>query len=123
MKKIIIDTNALMAMAEFKIDVFSELERSCDFLYKIFVLQGTIQELEKIQKEQPGKFRQAAKLALAILRVKKVAVIDETGVVDDLLVEHSQHGDLILTQDILLKKRLQRPYLTIRQKKKIVLVL
>ncbi len=43
-------------------------------------------------------------------------------IVDDNLVYESGQGNLILTQDRDLKKRLQRPFLTIRQKKFIVML-
>jgi len=122
MKRIIIDTNAWMTIADFKIDLFSELEKCCDFSYEICVLQGTIDELRKIISEQRARYRQAALLAICIIEVKKVQIIPETGNVDDLLVQHSKEGDLILTQDAALKKRLKRPYLTIRQKKKILVI-
>ena len=119
-KLVIIDTNAIMAIAQFKIDVFSELDTIMDVPYTICVLDETIQELKKIMAT--GKNRPAAKLGLALLRAKKVTVLPERVYVDDLLAARSQQGDLILTQDILLKKRLQRPYLTIRQRKRIILV-
>ena len=82
MKKIIIDTNALMAIVEFKIDLFSELEKTCDFNYNLFILSGTIDELNKIMDEQRGKYKRAAQLALAILKTKKVEVIKSEGNVD-----------------------------------------
>lgn len=122
MKKIILDTNALMAITEFKLDVFSELEKVCDFRFKIYVLSGVVEELEKIKTQQRGKYKRAAKLALSLLKAKKIPAIIERGKVDDLLVRHSRKGHLILTQDIQLKRRLKKPYLTIRQKKKIVIV-
>ncbi|MEK6939130.1 MAG: PIN domain-containing protein [Nanoarchaeota archaeon] len=122
MKHIIIDTNAWMAITEFKLDIFAALERDCDFSYKVTVLQGTIEELRKIVSEQRAKFRQAALIALGIINAKKVKVIPESGNVDDLLVQHSKEGDLVLTQDAALKKRLKKPYLTIRQKKRIMQV-
>ncbi len=122
MKLIIVDTNAWMAITEFKLDIFRALERDCDFSYKIVVLQGTINELHKIVSEQRAKFRQAALLALGIISATKVKVIPEIGDVDEALVNHSKEGSLVLTQDAALKKRLKRPYLTIRQKKKIIVV-
>ncbi|MBU0456549.1 MAG: PIN domain-containing protein [Nanoarchaeota archaeon] len=121
-KTIIIDTNAWMAFHEFNLDLFAALEETCDFHYKIAVLQGTIEELRKIITEQRGRFKQAALLALGIIKVKKVEIINETGNVDDILVEYSKKENLVLTQDIALKKRLRKPYLTIRQKKKIIIV-
>src|SRR3989338_3065849 len=105
-KLIILDTNALMNSIQWKIDIFSELERVCDFAYQLAVVQGTLTELKKIQMEQRGKFRDAAKLALLLLKKKKVKVLPEEGYVDDVLVKHSQQGDVILTQDKELKKKL-----------------
>ena len=122
MKKIILDTNALMAIAEFKIDIFSELERICDFTYDLYILEGTIKELKKIMEEQRQKFKRAAKLALAIVKAKGIKKIASSNYVDDELVELSKKGNLVLTQDIELKKRLTKPYFTIRQKKRVVLV-
>ncbi len=122
MKKIILDTNSLMAIAEFKVDLFSELERVCDFPFQMVVLQGTIDELYQIQKEQRGKYNRAARLALSILTAKQVPILPSQGNVDDLLAEYSRKGILVLTQDIGLKRRLTKPYLTIRQKKTILLV-
>ena len=122
MKRIIIDTNAWMAITDFRIDLFAELEKCCDFRYEICVLQATIEELHKIISEQRARYRQAALLAIGLIEAKKVKVIPELGNADDLLVEHSKKGDLVLTQDAALKKRLKKPYITIRQKKKIMLV-
>lgn len=122
MKQIIIDTNAWMAITEFKLDIFTALERDLDFSYRIITLQAITDELQKIVSEQRSRFRQAALLALGIIKVKNIVVLPDSGNVDDLLVEYSQKGNLILTQDTALKKRLKRPYLTIRQKKKIILV-
>ena len=121
-KIIIIDTNTLMAIVEFKINIFAELERICDFPYTVVVLQGTIDELEKIQLEQSLKYKRATKLVLALLKSQQVKVILERGNVDNLLVQHSQQGDLVLTLDQELKHNLSKPYLTIRQKKKIILI-
>lgn len=121
-KQIILDTNALMAIAEFKIDLITELEKAYDFPYELCVLEGTIKELYKIQEEQREKFKRAAKLALGIIKVKKIKVLPSFGYVDKELVKHSKLGDLVLTQDIELKKELSLPYLTIRQKKRIMVI-
>lgn len=123
MKKILIDTNVWMAMAERKIEVFTELQRICDFPFKVAVLEGTLRELTKIHDEQRGKFKRLAKLAADLIRVKKVEVFPHSvGDVDELLVDYSHGGFLVLTQDIALKKRLKRPYLTIKQGKFIIMV-
>ena len=122
MKKVLLDTNALMAIAELKIDVFVELEKECDFKYEIYILRGTILELKNIMEQQPGKYKRAAKLALDIVQKKEIKIIEKKGKVDDILTELSKQGCLIVTQDKELKKRLTKPYLTIRQGKRIVVV-
>lgn len=149
-KMIIIDTNALMAIGQFKVDLFTELERIRSETRTLAVLEGTIQELQKIaggnskrsenmgsiqsiMNKKPGNDQRHARLALALLKAKKVQVLTEKFLeefskenerprVDDLLVKHSQQGDLVLTQDQGLKRRLQKPYLTLRQKKTIIQV-
>ncbi len=104
-----------MAVGEFKIDVFSQLEFD-----RVSVLSGTVNELKKIKQEQKGKYKRYAALALSLLKQKNVNVLESTGHVDNVLVSYSVKGYHILTQDIKLKRRLQKPYLTIRQKKKVV---
>ena len=122
MKKVILDTNAVMEMVEFKIDLFRELERILDIPYQVGVVEGTIKELEEIIKNQRLRFSRAAKMGLALLKAKKVQVLTGKGKVDDVLAQYSQDGALILTQDRELKKRLQKPFLTIRQKKVVEMV-
>ncbi len=116
-----------MAVSEFKIDIFSEIERVCYFPFQLSVLEGTIIELKKIMDVQRGKYKRGAKLALDLLKAKKVRIMAkpeaaELRNVDDQLVEHSKQGEIILTQDKELKKRLYKPYLTIRQKNRVILV-
>jgi rRNA-processing protein FCF1 len=120
--KIILDTNMLMAVAQFKVDVFAELERLCDFSYTTHVLSGTITELEDIVKRQKGKHKRAAQLALQIIKKKKINILPSKGDVDDVLVWYSAEGSLIATQDVLLKKRLTKPIITMRGKKYLIIV-
>jgi rRNA-processing protein FCF1 len=121
-KRVILDTNALMAIGEFKLDVFSEIERCMDAPYDLIVLDGVLDELHKILVEQKGKYKLSAKLALSIVNAKRIRIVESEGNVDDYLVALSEKGQLVLTQDVELKKRLQKPYLTIRQKKKVIFV-
>jgi len=122
MKRVLLDTNAIMAIMELKIDPFEQLQQLLDIPFKIYVIQGSITELEQLQGQGKHKVGRAAKLGLQILRAKNIPILPEEGIVDDILAEHSQQGDLILTQDIGLKRRLAKPYLTIRQKKRIMMV-
>ncbi len=128
MKTVLLDTNALMAVGEFHLDIFSALREACDFPYTVAVLQGTVQELQGIAGTQRGKYSRAAKLALQLLQKHKVQVQEhmlpegEATSVDKVLAELSRMGMLVLTQDKALKKKLKKPYLIIRQKKRVVLV-
>lgn len=124
MKIIILDTNALMAINQFKIDLFSELERVCGFSYEISILDKTVDELNKIIAEQRGRYKLDAKLALDIISRKGIRKIKTgSGQVDDLLVGLAEKGKIILTQDQELKRKVKKvggAVLTIRQKKKVV---
>jgi len=122
MKNIIIDTNAWMATIEFGIDLFRELEKTCNFPYKITTVSRVIEELQNVVETQRGKYTRAAKLSLDIISKKNVEIIPSKGFVDDTLIAKSSEGDIILTQDKELKSKLHKPYLTIRQKKYIVLI-
>lgn len=123
MKTIILDTNVLMGIGQFKIDIFSELERVCDFNFEVRVLDKTIRELEKILKEGGGKERERAKLALEIIKKKGIKEIKtREGKVDDILVELGSKGARVVTQDKELKRKIKEAggqVMTIRQKKKI----
>ncbi len=123
MKRIIVDTNALMAIVQFKVDIFEELKPCCDFKYEVAILKGSIDELKKLAEKDRSKESRAAKLLLQLIKSKKLIIIlHPEGYVDDLLVDYSKRGFLVLTQDIGLKKRLTRPYLTLRQKKRVIMV-
>ena len=122
MKKIIIDTNSWILIAEERINILEELHKICDFPYKVFILKGTIAELNKIMEEQRGKFKRAAKLALSLIKALGIKILPSSGYVDDELVKYSKKKEVILTQDKELKERLTKPLLTIRQKKRVILV-
>jgi rRNA-processing protein FCF1 len=115
MKRVILDTNAIMATAQFKIDVFDQLHG-----YDVFIVQGTLDELHQIMKEGKGKNKLAAKLGLQLLSAKKIDILPSEGHVDDVLVAYNLKGYGVLTQDVGLKRRLVNSYFTIRQKKYII---
>ena len=118
MIRIILDTNVLIS--KHKVDLFSEISRLCDFNYKIFILDKTIEELA-------GKSN--SKLALALLKAKNVGIIStkKDKPVDDLLLDmaESDNNIMVVTQDIHLKRLLKEKgikILTIRQNKYLIFV-
>lgn len=128
MKIILLDTNMLMGIGMLKLDIFSEIQRICDFRHEIATLDSNIVELKGIEKKQKGKYKKAAKLALQLLARKKVRVI-ESGIMpaDDGIVQiatDSKDDLIVATQDISLKKRLKAkniPIIALRQKKYLIL--
>lgn len=126
MKKIIIDTNFLMAVSQFKVDIFSEIKRISDFKYELCIIDKTINELESIIEKQKGKNKAAAKLALTIIKNKKLKKIKTpAGTVDDLIVKISNKDTIVATQDMELKRKLREkhvPMIVLRQKKYLVIV-
>ena len=116
LKSIILDTNFLVYVLEFKIDLFAELDRVIPSGYKAKILDRTINELEKLAVKNVY-----AKIALGLL--DKFEVIKTSGDnVDDMLVEMQGNDVIIGTQDRELKNRLECAKLIIRQKKYLVLV-
>lgn len=124
MKKIILDTNSLLAITQFKIDIFSALESQIDDKCAIFVIDKVVMELEKLINKSRLSEQKAAKLAKALIKHKKVEIIttpDDGLTADEELLK--MKGYAVLTQDAELKKRLKEhgmEVLTIRQKKKIL---
>ena len=120
MKNIILDTNFLMIPAQFKVDIFSEIDRIVNDKYQLYVLKGTIEELNKIIKEQKHKHKMAAKLALKLIKAKGLKILDiNQKPVDKILTELSKEY-IIATQDKELKKEIKNKII-LRQKKYLVL--
>ena len=101
---------------QFKIDIFSELERICDFKYEIAIIDRTIEELTNINKAE-------SKAALKLIEIKQIKQIktDKNTIVDNLIiniVDKEKH--IVATQDKELKQRLKEKniqIITVRQKK------
>lgn len=108
-KKILLDTNFLLIPYQFKVDIFTELDRVCNFNYKIFALDKTVEELNKIIYEQKGKNKGAAKVALNLISIKNIEIIKTKSDkrTDDIIVDTaSKEGFIAATQDKDLKRRL-----------------
>ncbi|MEA2036755.1 MAG: hypothetical protein U9O94_04565 [Nanoarchaeota archaeon] len=105
MKRIILDTNFLLIPTQFKVDIFSEIDRICLFNYKLYIVDKTIDELKKIIEKQKEKHKLAAKIALAFIKKKKIAKIKtKEGHVDDLILDLLNKDTILATQDALLRK-------------------
>jgi hypothetical protein len=106
MKRIILDTNFLLIPIQFKIDIFTEIDKICLFKYKLYIVDKTIDELEKIIKKQKGKHKFAAKIGLQLVKKKKISKIKtKEGHVDDLILELLDKDTILATQDALLRRK------------------
>ncbi len=121
MRKIIIDTNFLMIPSQFRVDIFSEIDRICSFNYNLLVFEQSIHELRDIIKKQGQKHRKAAQLALKLISLKNIEIIKaDRNDTDSLILEHADKDMIVATQDINLKKRLLEKGVSViilRQKK------
>ena len=127
MRKILLDTNFLMACRQFKVDIFSEIDRICNFNYKTYILDKTMDELEDIVERQKGKHKDAAKIALQLLKIKNVKVIKHVSEqnTDDAIMDYAQKEDCIVaTQDKDLKRKLinQNTSVIVLKQKKILAI-
>lgn len=127
MKKVLLDTNFCMIPFQFKIDIYSEIRRIMDSKYKLCVLDKTIDELKELVKKGKGKHRDHAKLALLLLKKKKIKIIKTKldNYVDDLIVGLVDGDYIVCTQDIGLKRKLENKGIKIimmRQRKYLIIV-
>ena len=111
--KIIIDTNFLLIPAQFKVDIFHELERICNFAYELVVVPETVSELKYLIKDSKtsGKDKKAAKLALQLMKRYKVKTLHNYGKVfkraDEAILDIADKKSYVATQDKELKRLLQ----------------
>lgn len=121
MKKIIIDTNFLMLPIQFRVDIFSEIDRICNFSYKLYIFDKSIDELNNIIKNQPQKHKKAAQFALKMVKLKNIGIIkSEKKNVDVLILNNLSKDTIVATQDSSLKKKLLEKgasVIILRQKK------
>lgn len=115
-KIVLLDTNFLLLPAQFKVDVFDELQRLCGFNYEVAVLAATAAELNGIvnDKNASAKDRAAAKLGLQLIKAKGVSVIRTERKVfkstDKAILEFAANGRgsvVVATQDRLLREKLK----------------
>lgn len=101
MKKVILDTNFLMDLVKFKIN----LENIDDLLnepYKLFTLTSVIEELKSLKENKN------AKAALRLIEEKNIKIIgSEEKYVDKLLLNLADNDTIVSTNDRELRKKLK----------------
>ena len=136
MQKILLDTNFLLIPAAFNVDIFSEFNRLFP-INDIFILDKSISELEKIELNQKGKYKQQAKMGLQMVKKYKISTIktekhtntykstSKILSVDELIVDFAIKDDyMVATQDKEIKAKLKKhnkKSITLRQKKYLII--
>ena len=125
-KLILLDTNFLMIPAQFRVDIFSEIRRICDFSYELAVVQATVDELNRIAAGK-GREKAAALLALRLIKAKNIRIISSKTAsfknADKVLLDvaaKKRDSIVVATQDMALKaglKKLGTSVIVLRQKK------
>ena len=112
-KEVVIDTNFFMVPFQFNVDIIAELENKLPS-YKLTTPSFVINELKGLKKNNKGKIRLNANLALMLANSSKVEIKDisllENETVDDALLRVSE---VLATNDIELKKRAKAKGITI----------
>ena len=126
MHRVVLDTNFLIIALEFRIDIFQELSRVLDVRFNVYILDKTINELEKlINKPKVNQF--TINLVKSFIKRKNIKILrtSRNGYVDDLILSLKPGNLIVATQDKELKRKLKLkdiPIIIIRQKKYLELI-
>ncbi|MBU2496481.1 MAG: ribonuclease VapC [Nanoarchaeota archaeon] len=124
MNLIVLDTNFLIYCAKYKVDFETEIDRICDFKYKIVLPKQVVNELNELSKNAiKSKDREAASLALQIIKNFEIKKIDAKNADEAIL---KLKANVLATMDKELRKRFKNDrkgkLLLIRQKKYLNLI-
>ncbi len=119
--RVIMDSNALFAPLQFKIDLLGELERLLNRRFELILLSPVRHELKTLAAEGSPKTRRMAAFALKFAeKCNYVEVESSSRVVDDVIVEVAARWKMpVFTNDSQLRKRLRDisvPVIYVRQK-------
>src|SRR5512136_1034481 len=121
MIEIIIDSNALFAPLQFKIDIFGELERILNRRFELVVLSPVLNELRTLASEGRPKIRKMASFAIKFAeKCRYVEVRSAAETVDDTIIDvAAKFKTPVFTNDAQLRERLRDisvPVIYVRQK-------
>jgi rRNA-processing protein FCF1 len=123
-KEVVIDTNFFMVPFQFNVDIIDELEKALPS-HKLTTPIFVINELKGLKRNNKGKIRLNADLALKLANSSNIEIkdisLENNETVDDALLRVSE---VLATNDIELKKRARKKGITVaylRQKKYIAI--
>ncbi|OGI15430.1 hypothetical protein A3K63_01770 [Candidatus Micrarchaeota archaeon RBG_16_49_10] len=105
--RVILDTNFLTLPAQFKVDIFGEIGMLLEGGYQLYIMEGTVAELERLAGSQKEDAK-AAKIALRMLETRGVKVLpSKESYVDDAILEAADGETIVATNDRKLIKKLK----------------
>jgi len=122
MLRVILDSNALFVPLQFKIDIFSDLERLLNRNFELILLSPVKRELEALAEKGSPKMRKNASYALKLAERCKYVEVDDlaSALTDDIIVRIAKEWNSpVFTNDKQLRKRLRDisvPVIYVRQK-------
>ena len=123
--KVILDSNALLVPLQFKIDVFSDLERLLNRSFEVILLSSVKRELEALARKGSPKMRKNASYALKLAKKCRYVEVDfpASELTDDVIVKLAEEWKSpVFTNDRKLKQRLRDisvPVIYVRQKSRL----
>lgn len=121
MKKVILDTNFLIDLLKFKIEL-EKIQEILEEPTELFILSSSIKELEKIAISR-SKSGSLAKVVLKIIKLRKIDVIESKESPDKAFLSLADKNTIIATNDSELRKKLKKlgiKTIYLRAKKKLV---
>ena len=123
--KVIVDSNALFVPLQFKIDIFTELQRVLNRNYELILLSPVKQELETLTKKSSPKTQKNAAFALSLAEKCTYVKVPEKPKeqTDDAIARIAKAWNApVFTNDKLLKKKLRDislPVIYVREKSRL----
>jgi rRNA-processing protein FCF1 len=123
--KVILDSNAMLVPLQFKIDIFSDLERLLNRSFEVILLSPVKRELEAIARKGSPKMRKNASYALKLAKKCRYVEVDfpASALTDDVIVKIAEEWKSpVFTNDRKLKQRLRDisvPVIYVRQKSRL----
>ncbi|MFH0710948.1 MAG: DNA-binding protein [Candidatus Aenigmatarchaeota archaeon] len=104
--RIVYDTNFLMSIIKFRIDLFKELDLILDKPYENIIFDSVVTELRNLAKGKT-KSSDEARICLTFIKTKFHVIKALEGKVDDVIFSMSDEDSAVATNDIELRKRLK----------------
>jgi len=122
--KVILDSNALFASLEFRMDIFEEVRKLVNRNVDFILLSPVKHELELLASRNSSKGSKQALFALKLAeKCKFVAVEDSYEGVDEAIIKVAKTwNSIVFTNDRVLKKKLRDisiPVIYVRQKSRL----